>query len=171
MPSTETGSRLGRAQAIDLAKQSKKLFYKIGNVCEITGTQPYILRFWESEFPQLAPQKSRSGQRLFRSRDIEIVQRIKQLLYEEGYTIAGARRRLEQEQADQFTEPGGSLANVAAAPLIADREAGARPSKPTNSKRRASVRANGEPRPQESRRALRKLRKELEALLRRLETR
>jgi len=75
---------------------SDKLFYKIGEVCELTDTQPYVLRFWESEFPQLAPQKNRSGQRMYRRRDIEMVETIKRLLYLEGYTIAGARKRLDQ---------------------------------------------------------------------------
>ena len=68
-----------------------KLFFKIGEVCEITDTQPYVLRYWESEFPALAPAKNSSGQRIYRRRDIETVLRIKQLLYEEGFTIAGPR--------------------------------------------------------------------------------
>ena len=72
-----------------------KLFFKIGEVCEITDTQPYVLRYWESEFPALAPAKNSSGQRIYRRRDIETVLRIKQLLYEEGFTIAGAKKRLE----------------------------------------------------------------------------
>jgi DNA-binding transcriptional MerR regulator len=72
----------------------KKLFYKIGEVCSLTDTQPYVLRFWESEFPQLAPKKTRTGQRVYRPRDIEMVLEIKKLLYEEGYTIAGARKKL-----------------------------------------------------------------------------
>lgn len=74
-----------------------KLFFKIGEVCEITDTQPYVLRYWESEFPALAPAKNSSGQRIYRRRDIETVLRIKQLLYDEGFTIAGAKKRLEQE--------------------------------------------------------------------------
>ena len=74
-----------------------KLFFKIGEVCEITDTQPYVLRYWESEFPALAPAKNSSGQRIYRRRDIETVLRIKQLLYEEGFTIAGAKKRLESE--------------------------------------------------------------------------
>lgn len=69
--------------------------FKIGEVCRLTDTQPYVLRFWESEFPSLAPQKTRSGQRIYRREDIEMVLRIKELLYEESYTIAGARKRLE----------------------------------------------------------------------------
>jgi DNA-binding transcriptional MerR regulator len=76
-----------------------KLFFKIGEVCEITDTQPYVLRYWESEFPSLAPAKNSSGQRIYRRRDIETVLRIKQLLYEEGFTIAGAKKRLEAEMA------------------------------------------------------------------------
>ena len=74
-----------------------KLFFKIGEVCEITDTQPYVLRYWESEFPSLAPAKNSSGQRIYRRRDIETVLRIKQLLYDEGFTIAGAKKRLEAE--------------------------------------------------------------------------
>lgn len=72
----------------------RKLFYKIGEVCQLTGTQPYVLRFWESEFPQLAPTKSRTGQRLYRRKDIDLVLEIKALLYQEGFTIAGARKKL-----------------------------------------------------------------------------
>ena len=74
-----------------------KLFFKIGEVCEITDTQPYVLRYWESEFQALAPAKNSSGQRIYRRRDIETVLRIKELLYDEGFTIAGAKKRLEVE--------------------------------------------------------------------------
>ena len=76
-------------------KIPNKLFFKIGEVCEITDTQPYVLRYWESEFPALAPAKNSSGQRIYRRRDIETVLRIKQLLYEEGFTIAGAKKKLQ----------------------------------------------------------------------------
>ena len=82
-----------------------KLFFKIGEVCEITDTQPYVLRYWESEFPALAPAKNTSGQRIYRRRDIETVLRIKQLLYEEGFTIAGAKKRLEAEMAGRMETP------------------------------------------------------------------
>jgi len=82
-----------------------KLFFKIGEVCEITDTQPYVLRYWESEFPALAPAKNSSGQRIYRRRDIETVLRIKQLLYEEGFTIAGAKKRLESEMAGRVESP------------------------------------------------------------------
>jgi DNA-binding transcriptional MerR regulator len=82
-----------------------KLFFKIGEVCEITDTQPYVLRYWESEFQALAPAKNSSGQRIYRRKDIETVLRIKQLLYEEGFTIAGAKKRLEVELGGRGATP------------------------------------------------------------------
>jgi DNA-binding transcriptional MerR regulator len=85
-----------------------KLFFKIGEVCDITDTQPYVLRFWESEFPQLSPRKNRSGQRVYQRKDIDMILRIKTLLYEEEYTIAGARRKLEDESA--AGRPAGKIA-------------------------------------------------------------
>src|SRR5512144_1031444 len=91
-----------------------KLFFKIGEVCEITDTQPYVLRYWESEFPALAPAKNSSGQRIYRRKDIETVLRIKQLLYEEGFTIAGAKKRLEAEMAGRGVTPS-SMASEAVA--------------------------------------------------------
>ncbi|MBN2243372.1 MAG: MerR family transcriptional regulator [Acidobacteria bacterium] len=71
-----------------------KLYYKIREVSEIVGVEAHVLRFWETEFPALAPPKSRTGQRTYRPKDIELLLRIRDLLYEEGYTIAGARKRL-----------------------------------------------------------------------------
>ena len=90
---------------MDAKKIPNKLFFKIGEVCEITDTQPYVLRYWESEFPALAPAKNSSGQRIYRRRDIETVLRIKQLLYEEGFTIAGAKKRLESELQGRVDTP------------------------------------------------------------------
>jgi DNA-binding transcriptional MerR regulator len=83
-------------------KIPSKLFFKIGEVCELTDTQPYVLRYWESEFPALAPAKNNSGQRIYRRRDIETILRIKTLLYEEGFTIAGAKKKLELEMKEQM---------------------------------------------------------------------
>lgn len=96
-------------------KIPNKLFFKIGEVCEITDTQPYVLRYWESEFPALAPAKNSSGQRIYRRRDIETVLRIKQLLYEEGFTIAGAKKRLDAELAGRVETPQPVTPNPAAA--------------------------------------------------------
>lgn len=75
----------------------EKLFFKIGEVCELTGVQAHVLRYWESEFPMLAPQKNRAGQRTYRKRDVEIALRIKELLYDDQYTIAGAKKKLASE--------------------------------------------------------------------------
>ena len=71
-----------------------KLYFRIGEVSEITGVQPYTLRHWEMEFPTLSPKKNDAGQRLYRKEDIEMVHTIQRLLHSEGYTTAGARRLL-----------------------------------------------------------------------------
>ena len=78
---------------------AKKLYYKIGEACRKLEIQPYVLRYWETEFPSLNPEKSRSGQRTYGEADIRTIGRIKELLYEEGYTIAGAKKKLEAELA------------------------------------------------------------------------
>lgn len=81
------------------ARVQKRLYYKIGEACKALGIQPYVLRYWETEFPALSPSKSRSGQRVYSEKELEIIRRIKELLYEEGYTIAGAKKKLETELA------------------------------------------------------------------------
>lgn len=81
------------------ARVQKRLYYKIGEACKALGIQPYVLRYWETEFPALTPSKSRSGQRVYSEKELEIIRRIKELLYEEGYTIAGAKKKLEGELA------------------------------------------------------------------------
>jgi DNA-binding transcriptional MerR regulator len=73
-----------------------RLYFKIGDVAEICGLETYVLRFWESQFPQLKPNKSGTGQRLYRKREVELVLEIKRLVHEEGYTLAGARQALEE---------------------------------------------------------------------------
>ena len=74
-----------------------KLYFRIGEVATLCRLPAYVLRFWESEFPQLKPVKSSTGQRMYRKRDVESVMRIKQLLYEQGFTISGARQQLRAE--------------------------------------------------------------------------
>jgi DNA-binding transcriptional MerR regulator len=74
-----------------------KLYFRIGEVSELCRLPAYVLRFWETEFPQLKPIKSSTGQRMYRRKDVEAVLRIKKLLYEEGFTIAGARQQLRAE--------------------------------------------------------------------------
>jgi DNA-binding transcriptional MerR regulator len=80
--------------------------YKIGEVCKMAEVQPYVLRYWETEFPPLAPNKSGGGQRLYTRREIDIILRIKQLLYSEGFTIAGAKKKLDIEMSSPVTEVG-----------------------------------------------------------------
>lgn len=72
----------------------EKLFFRIGEVCALIKVQPHVLRYWETEFPMLTPQKNRAGQRVYRRKDVEMVFRIRDLLYEEKFTIAGAKRKL-----------------------------------------------------------------------------
>src|SRR4030081_1981351 len=75
-----------------------KLDFRIGEVSRLCNLPAYVLRFWEAEFPQLKPVKSSTGQRMYRRKDVENVLRIKKLLYEEGFTIAGARQQIKSEQ-------------------------------------------------------------------------
>jgi DNA-binding transcriptional MerR regulator len=102
---------------------AKKLYYKIREVCEIVGVEAHVLRFWESEFPALSPPKSKTGQRTYRPKDIELLLRIRKLLYEEGFTIAGARKRLESREEIPETPPGIPAEDTPAggSPPVSDR--------------------------------------------------
>lgn len=77
-----------------------KLYYRIGEVAELVGVEPHVLRYWESEFPTIRPQKSRSGQRVYSRRDVDKLLRVKDLLYAQRFTIAGARQRLRGAMLD-----------------------------------------------------------------------
>lgn len=81
-----------------------KLYFRIGEVAKLSKLPAYVLRFWETEFPQLRPSKSDTGQRMYRRREVELVLRIKQLLYSEGFTIAGARERLKADSKPAKTQ-------------------------------------------------------------------
>jgi len=83
-----------------------KLYFRIGEVSRLCRLPAYVLRFWETEFPQLKPVKSSTGQRMYRQRDVENVLRIKKLLYEEGYTIVGARQQLKDESKTARQQSG-----------------------------------------------------------------
>ena len=100
---SEAGAQQGGQGAIPA-----KLYYKIGEVCELAGLPPHVLRFWEHEFPQLLPTKSPKGHRLYRKRDIETILKIKELLYERKFTIKGAREYLGRagESEPSPTAPG-----------------------------------------------------------------
>ena len=83
-----------------------KLYFRIGEVAQLCKLPAYVLRFWESEFPQLKPVKGSTGQRMYRQRDVENVLRVKKLLYDEGFTIAGARQQLKAESKPQRLQSG-----------------------------------------------------------------
>lgn len=97
MVKTLTPPRPARAKTRANGKSNGKLFYRINEVAKITGLKPYVLRYWETEFPELAPAKDSSDQRRYRPADIEVIQTIRRLLYKERYTIEGARKRLKIE--------------------------------------------------------------------------
>ena len=90
-----------------------KLFFKIGEVAKITGVKPHVLRYWESEFKLLKPQKSATGQRVYQRKDVEKVFTIKKLLYDEKYTIAGAKRRLMRGGKDEKPSEGERQLSIA----------------------------------------------------------
>lgn len=89
-------TQLNRKRAYEPPPIPDRLYFKIGDVAELCGVETYVLRFWESQFPQLKPNKSGTGQRLYRRRDVEMALEVKRLVHAEGYTIAGARTVLEQ---------------------------------------------------------------------------
>ena len=120
--------------------EPKKLYYRIGEVCEIVGVEAHVLRYWETEFPRLAPPKNKSGQRTYRPKDIELLLQIRKLLYDDGFTIAGARKQLTA---------GGLHENGSALPSSAPSKAAHRPPKPSEAPAQR----------------LRQLRKELENIL------
>jgi DNA-binding transcriptional MerR regulator len=143
----------------------EKLFFKIGEVCELAGVQAHVLRYWESEFPMLAPQKNRAGQRVYRKRDVEIALRIKELLYEDQYTIAGAKKRLANDlraggkfrvvspdEGEESSEDSGSTFEL-----------------PPSEPRMAPVNSTQAPRTAEDRQAIRKVTNELREILSLLE--
>ena len=87
---------------------TEEKLYKIGEVCKLADLQPYVLRYWETEFPSLAPGKSGGGQRLYTRREVDIILRIKELLYREGFTIAGAKKKLETELSEPVVVTAGA---------------------------------------------------------------
>jgi DNA-binding transcriptional MerR regulator len=82
-----------------------KLYYKIGEVAKFTGVKTHVLRYWESEFNAIRPNKSRSNQRLYRRQDVDLILHLKDLLYNQGFTIAGARKKLREKPAKNVVEP------------------------------------------------------------------
>lgn len=94
-----------RKRVIDSPVIPDRLYFKIGDVARLCGVEPYVLRFWETQFPQLKPNKSGTGQRLYRRREVELALEIKRLVHGEGYTISGARNALEGNRRPQQAPP------------------------------------------------------------------
>jgi len=126
----------------------EKLFFKIGEVADLVEEEQHVLRYWETEFPMLAPQKNRAGQRTYRKKDVEMAFRIKELLRNEGFTIEGARKKL------MLDTRGNARLKVVTPEMAAQIEQDAIEARP------ASVQLNND-----QRRALKKIRRELEAVL------
>ena len=97
--------RVSKKEENDDALSSERLFYRIGEVSRITGLKPHVLRYWESEFKAVKPHKGGSLQRLYRKKDLDLILKIKRLLHEEGFTIAGARKRLESGEDGPEASP------------------------------------------------------------------
>lgn len=100
------GTRAEAMAATATQTNQETALYRIGDVSRITSLKPFVLRYWESEFPMLQPVKSSSGHRLYRQEDVDLVLKIKRLLYDEGFTIAGARRHLREKNGPVETEHG-----------------------------------------------------------------
>ena len=94
---------MSSAASVAVSEEQDERYYRIGEVSRITEVRPFVLRYWEEEFPMLQPVKGRQGYRLYRQQDVDLVLKIKRLLYDEGFTIAGARRHLRD------LENGGGL--------------------------------------------------------------
>lgn len=98
-------TQLSRKRAPESPTIPDRLYFKIGDVAKICEVETYVLRFWESQFPQLKPNKSGTGQRLYRRRDVEVALEIKQLVHGQGYTLAGARQAIEQTHRREPAKP------------------------------------------------------------------
>jgi len=113
---TSMPTQLNRKRTYSPPHIPDRLYFKIGDVAELCGVETYVLRFWESQFPQLKPNKSGTGQRLYRRRDVETALEIKRLVHAEGYTLSGARAVLGQAQR----QPGKRNDSQAGLPLAGD---------------------------------------------------
>jgi len=98
-----------RESVKDAKSAPGKLYYSISEVSELTGVKAYVLRFWEREFPTLKPKKNRSGNRIYQEKEIELVRHIKKFLYEDGFTIEGARHQLRNGRKNRMKLPEKNL--------------------------------------------------------------
>ena len=145
----------------------EKLFFKIGEVCELIKVQPHVLRYWESEFPMLAPQKNRAGQRVYRRKDVEMVMRIRDLLYEEKFTIAGAKKKLiDETRAASRSKPYTREAALADPVIEPDEPTPPPHLPPPQSTPESAMQSTAEsPMSPQARRAFRVVKRDLEDLL------
>ncbi len=90
----------------------RKPYYRIGEAAKLLGVETHVIRYWESEFPQLRPVRAPSGQRLYHSHHLELLALVKELLYNQGYTIAGAKKALEEKSAAQAAAPAGPVSST-----------------------------------------------------------
>ncbi len=104
-------SQLSRKRVVDSPDIPDRLYFKIGDVARICAVEPYVLRFWETQFPHLKPNKSGTGQRLYRRREVELALEIKRLVHGEGYTLSGARQALEISHRRVETRPAAPPAS------------------------------------------------------------
>ena len=162
-----------------LSRIPEKLFFKIGEVCELIKVQPHVLRYWETEFPMLAPQKNRAGQRVYRRKDVEMVLRIRDLLYEEKFTIAGAKKKLADEMRSstrtrtaskdsheaELEPKAATLADTAPAAPIAEEMAAPHKAEALEPEVIAPPTPHGRELPPQVHRALRVVKRDLEDLL------
>ena len=123
--------------------ENAEVRYKIGDVCRIADVQPYVLRYWESEFPVLAPDRSVPGPRTYCARELDLIGQIKRLLYDEGYTIAGAKKRLESEASGAKSHD----TNPVVAPLEDVRDEKSEKSKPGRPSEKVPVRTRPSSKP------------------------
>jgi DNA-binding transcriptional MerR regulator len=105
-------TQLNRKRVLETPAIPDRLYFKIGDVAKICELETYVLRFWESQFPQLKPNKSGTGQRLYRRRDVELVLEIKRLVHGQGYTIPGARQALEQTNSRRDSKLKVAVSNT-----------------------------------------------------------
>lgn len=110
---------LSRKRVVDTPAIPDRLYFKIGDVARLCGVEPYVLRFWETQFPQLKPNKSGTGQRLYRRREVELAREIKRLVHEEGYTLSGARHALESGHKRQESPAPAAPSSAAQASVPA----------------------------------------------------
>jgi DNA-binding transcriptional MerR regulator len=122
--------------------KTEQEFYKPAEACRIAEVAPYVLRYWETEFPALAEGKEKGAAKLYSSRDVKIIARIRELLYDEGFTVAGAKKRLEAEIAEGRFEDG-----LKAAPPPAEQKQIPKPPAPSPSEQKQTPRPAAPPRP------------------------